>query len=158
VWPICHDLRERREVREDDLHGVGVDRDPLHEALDHGPLLPETHGEPVLGKVPGAADDVVLHDRFHLEKVDLPLEAGDLASHAREALFERPVPLAEAIDGQSILLVEAVELLGFLHEALPLPEKGAQEFFLLFHRFASLSEVLGDGLGREGELLQLVLE
>jgi len=55
-----------------------VDRDALEEALDHGPLLGQVHSEPVAGKVPGLAHDVLLHDGPDFEEVDLPLEVGGL--------------------------------------------------------------------------------
>ena len=85
-----------------------------------------------------------------LQEVDLPLEAGDLGSEPREAFLKGAVPLAEPIDREAILLVEAVELVGFLREALPLPEEGAEEFFLLGDGFAPLGELGGDGLRARG--------
>jgi hypothetical protein len=63
------------------------------------------------------------------------------------------VPLAEPVDRECILLVEVVELVSFLREALPLAEKSAQEVFFLGDGFVSLGEVGGDGFRRKGELL-----
>lgn len=153
MWPICHDLQKRRKSGEHDLYGVSVNRDVLYEALDYSALLSDPHGEPVTGQVPGSAEDLVPHVRLHLQVVDLFLEARNLSSEPRETLLKRPVPFAEPVHGQGILLVQEVELVGFLREALPFPEEGGKEFFPLGENFASLSQPGGDGFGRESELL-----
>jgi len=83
------------------------------------------------------------------QEVDLALEAGDLRPESREARFEGPVPFAEAIDRQGILLVEAVELVGLLCEALPIPNERREVSLFLREDPVPLGEVGSDGLRGE---------
>ena len=135
-----------------------MDRDPPEEALDDPALLRDVHRLPLVGEVSGLRDDVLLHHSPDFKEVDLPLKAGDLSSQGGEAFLKRPVPFAEAIDREGVLLVEVVELVGLLREPLPFPEEGVQEFLPPGEDLRALGEPGGDGLRGESELPEFVPE
>jgi hypothetical protein len=109
-------------------------------------------------KVFGFGDDFLLGEVLDLQEVDLALETGDLCLKLYLPILDRLVPGSEAAGGEVPGAVELEDLFSVSLEALRFPMEGLQEIGLGLHLPVGHFEGGGDLLGREEELLELLLK